>query len=121
MAQVTISQLLGIQQTVKSRKNELVQLRNQNGASETTHWGANADKPVTKEPVYDAIALDSLIDKLYQEERKINDALKNANATITVPGYEWNDQVLGTLTPVTAVKAKANTTAAGKKGSRKSK
>lgn len=95
MAKVTISQLLGIQQTVKSRLNDLIHLRDTNASVKETRCGANADKPIISWPTYNMIGLEKIIGKLYREQRRIDEALKNANATTTVPNYEWNDEVLG--------------------------
>ncbi len=97
MAQVTISELLGLQQIVKARYGELVSLRDRNSATQTRFYGANADKPVETKPQYSAVKLDKIIAGLAREQRLMDAALKKANATLAVPDYSWDDSVLGEL------------------------
>lgn len=97
MAAVTISQALGIRKTLEKRYAELVSLRNEN-ANRTRHYiGANADKEIVKEPQYDVKALDKMISRIAREQRLLDEAVKQANATLSVPNYDWNDEVLGEL------------------------
>lgn len=95
MAKLTISEALGWAKTLKERHNELVQLRNENSHSERRYLGANADKQIDKTPVYDVKKLDALITQVAKEIRKVDMAIKKANATLSVPEYEQDDAVLG--------------------------
>jgi hypothetical protein len=97
MAKVTISELLGVQQQVKTRYNELVQLRNQNSNIETHYRGQNADKSIDRKPTYSVVKLDKLIARLARELRLIDAALKKTNASTIVDGYDWEDVVLGEI------------------------
>lgn len=92
---LTISEALGWKQTLQQRYNELVSLRNQNSHVETRYLGAHADKEVTRTPVYDVKALDKLITQIAREQRLLDAALKQTNATVTVVGYTQDDAVLG--------------------------
>lgn len=95
MAQLTISEGLGWMKTLKERHAELVQLRNENSHTERRFFGANADKQIDKNPVYDVKKLDALITQVAKEMRLLDAALKKTNATVNVVGYEQNDAVLG--------------------------
>jgi hypothetical protein len=97
MAAITISQGLGIQKTLEKRHAELVSLRNENANRVRSYIGANADKEITKEPMYDVKALDKMITRLAREQRLLDEGIKQANATLAIPNYEWNDEVLGEL------------------------
>ncbi len=97
MPKITISEALNWQKTLKERHSELVSLRDHNSASELRYLGANADKTVTKTPVYDAKALDKQITLIAREQRLLNDAIKRTNATVEVIGYNQDDAVLGEL------------------------
>lgn len=103
MQKVTISELLGLQQTTKTRYNELVSLRNANSHEERRYYGANDDKVIEKKPTYSVVKLDKLIARLAREMRLQDAAIKKANATITVDGYEWDDTILGELEAADAI------------------
>lgn len=94
MAKITINEGLGWLQTLKQRHSELVSLRNANSARETRYLGAHADKEITKDPVYDVKKLDALITQVATEYRKVDMAIKAANAT-TLLDYNQDDAVLG--------------------------
>jgi hypothetical protein len=94
VAKITINEGLGWMQTLKQRHAELVGLRNQNANKETRYYGAHADKEVTKDPVYDVKKLDALVTKVAMEIRKVDMAIKKANAT-TELDYNQDDSVLG--------------------------
>lgn len=97
MAKITISEALNWQKTLAERHSELVNLRNQNSASEMRYLGVNADKTITKTPLYDVKALDKMITLIAREQRLLNDAIKRTNATVEVLDYNQNDDVLGEL------------------------
>lgn len=97
MAQITISEALNWKKTLSQRYQELVSLRNENANDEQRHYGANADKIIEKKARYDVIALDKLITALAREMRKLDECMKNTNATAKVKGYEQDDAVLGEL------------------------
>ena len=98
--QITISEAMGWKATLQERHNELVSLRDQNSIRETRMYGANADKERIIEPVYEAVALDSLISKVAREVRKLDEAIKRTNGLTKVDGYDRDENVLGELTPV---------------------
>ena len=97
MANITISEALGWQKTLKERHNELVGLRNENAHNERRYLGANADKVIEKTPVYDVKKLDVLIGNVAKEMRLLDAALKKTNATVNVVGYSQDDAVLGVI------------------------
>ena|ERR1700757_485641 len=97
MPKITISEALNWQKTLAHRHDELINLRNQNSASELRYLGANADKTITRTPLYDPKLLDKQITLIAREMRLLNDAIKRTNATVEVLGYEQNDAVLGEL------------------------
>lgn len=94
MAKVTISEGIGILKTLRERHGELVGLRNENSNKQTRYFGANAEKDKVTEPVYDVKALDRLISSVAGEIRKLDTAIKAANA-VTMVGYEWDDSKMG--------------------------
>lgn len=95
MAKVTISEALSWKKTLQERHAELVSLRDQNSARSTRYYGTAGDKEITKDPVYDVKKLDALISQVAREIRKVDNAIKKANAKLTVPGYEQDDAILG--------------------------
>lgn len=92
---MTISQGLGWMKTLRERHQELVSLRNQNSHSSERLFGDA--KTVIITPTYDVKQLDKLVNGVAMEIRKLDEALKEANATLTIPGYEKNPAVLGEL------------------------
>jgi hypothetical protein len=91
---VTISEGIGYLKTLNDRHGELIALRNQNAVRETRFYGANADKIKEVEPVYNVKKLDALVTRVACEIRKLDMAIKSANASFRVE-YEWDDNVLG--------------------------
>jgi hypothetical protein len=97
MAKVTISEALSCMKTLKERHSELVALRNENSNTRTRHYGMGGDKTDKIEPVYDVKKLDALVGQVAKEIRKLDVAIKNANATLEVPTYDWDEKVLGEI------------------------
>jgi hypothetical protein len=97
--QLTINEALITQKTLRARYSELVGLRDANTVNETRWHGANADKPVEKRVVYDALALDRSISVLARDLRTLDMALKRTNALTLVENYEYDEGVLGELEP----------------------
>ena len=95
MAKVTISEALSWKKTLEQRHGELVSLRDQNSAKTTRYYGTAGDKEITKDPVYDVKKLDALVSQVAREIRKVDNAIKKANAKLNVPDYEQDDAVLG--------------------------
>jgi hypothetical protein len=95
MAKVTISEALTWKKTLQERHAELVNLRNENSASTKRFYGVAGDKNEVKTPVYEVKKLDLLITQVARELRLVDNAIKKANAKLTVPGYDQNDSVLG--------------------------
>jgi len=96
MANLTISEGIQALKTLKERHKELVELRNKNSEKETRFYGANADKNVVKEPVYDVKALDKTVTKLAAEIRKLDAKIKALNASVYLD-YVWDDSILGQI------------------------
>jgi hypothetical protein len=94
---ITINEAMVWQKTLQQRHGELVGLRNTNSAVEERYYGANQDKLVKKEPVYDAKKLDATIGKLAREMRNLELAIKRTNQETEVVGYDQDDAVLGEL------------------------
>jgi hypothetical protein len=72
----------------------LVSLRNENSAATKRYFGVAGDKSETRTPTYEVKALDKLITKVATEIRKVDIAIKNANAKFKLD-YEQDDAVLG--------------------------
>jgi hypothetical protein len=95
MAKLTINEALATQKVLRTRHAELVALRDANSHKETRFYGSNADKERVTEPTYDVKKLDKLITRVAAETRKLDVAIKAANAATLVPVYEWDENVLG--------------------------
>ena len=95
MAKVTISEALSCMKTLRERHAELCALRNENSHNRTRHYGVAGDKSETTEPTYNVKQLDALVGQVAREIRKLDVAIKAANAKLKVPDYEWNEEVLG--------------------------
>ena len=95
--QITISEGIGNLKMLRERHSELLALRNQNANKETRFLGANADKQIEREPMYDVKMLDRLVTKVATEVRKLDTAIKAMNASTTIAAYEWDDSVLGQI------------------------
>lgn len=95
MAKVTISEALSCMKTLKERHSELVALRNENSQTRTRHYGMAADKSETTQPTYEVKKLDALVSQVAKEMRKLDVAIKAANAKLNVPNYDWDEAVLG--------------------------
>jgi hypothetical protein len=90
---LTISQALGWKKTLEQRHHELVNLRNQNSFRSERLYGEK--DTIKQEPMYCVKTLDKLVARVAKEIRKLDDAIKHANATIQVPDYEKDEAVLG--------------------------
>lgn len=98
MAEITISEGLTWLKMLRERHAELVGLRNENSHNTRRHYGVGGDKEVTTEPTYDVKALDRMVTRVQREQRKLETAIKNANAITKIPGYDVNlEDVLGEL------------------------
>ncbi len=93
---ITISDGIGNLKMLRERHAELLALRNKNAEKETRYFGANAEKQKDIEPIYNVKKLDQLVTQVAKEIRKLDQAIKAANAT-TPLDYEWDDAVLGTV------------------------
>ncbi len=91
---LTISEGIQTLKTLRERHSELLALRNQNAVKETRFYGAAADKNKEFEPVYDVKKLDKLVTHIAAEVRKLEMAIKRANATVVLE-YNWDEGVLG--------------------------
>ncbi len=100
---MTINEGLSWAKTLAERHSELVGLRSENSASRTSYRGLKGDTPETVNPLYDVVALDTLISKIARERRKLDMAIKATNAIAVIKDYEYNEEILGSLVP--AVKA----------------
>lgn len=97
MAQITLNEGLAWMKTLKKRHDELIALRNDNAHRERRFFGANADKEVVKEPIYDVKVLDRTVTRVAREIRLLDQAMKATNAATVVQGYQQDDSVLGEL------------------------
>src|ERR1019366_7974882 len=94
---ISISEALSWKKTLQARHAELVGLRNQNSTRETRFYGANVDKSVITDPVYDVKALDRLVGGLAREMRLLDQAIKKSNQVTELGDYLQDDSVLGEL------------------------
>ncbi len=92
---MTISEGLSWLQTLKTRHQELLSLRNANANTRTMHYGNTP--PVQEKPEYDAKKLDKRVTLLAREIRIVGDKIKQANATALLTAYEADEKVLGEL------------------------
>lgn len=97
MAQITVSEALGLVKTLKERHGELKSLRDENANKERRFYGVGGDKTTEKVPVYSVKKLDQTVNRLSLEIRRIDTALKAHNAATKLEGYEWDDAVLGVI------------------------
>ena len=107
---ISISQGMSWRKILMERHQELVGLRNSNGNRERRLYGANIDKEVIVDPLYDVVALDSMVTRIAREISKLDEAIKTMNQNTIIDGYDRDDAVLGelqaakpkdTLTPIT--------------------
>ena len=89
---MNISQGLSWIKVLKARHDELVSLRNENSASTRRLFGEN--KEIDKTPVYSVQALDAKVCELAKEIRKLDEGIKETNATTSIIGYTKNEDVL---------------------------
>ena len=94
---ITISEGIGNLKMLRERHAELLALRNKNAEKETRFYGANADKNKEFEPIYDVKKLDALVVKVAIEIRRLDMAIKAANASTELSIYEWDESVLGNI------------------------
>lgn len=97
MAQITVSEGLGLLKTLKQRHEELKNLRDENANREKRYYGASADKMTERLPVYNVKALDKTVSRLALEIRKLDTAVKAHNATTGLPNYDWDESILGVI------------------------
>ena len=97
MAELTISEALGVKKLLSNRYSELVSLRNENSKETRRYRGADAEKFTDEKPVYDVKELDKMITTIAREQRLLDQALKQVNAKTKLKGYNWDDAVLGEL------------------------
>jgi hypothetical protein len=97
MAAVSVSEALGLLKSLKERHAELKSLRDSNSTNERRYMGLGGDKTVDKTPIYSVTKLDRTVNRLAQEIRKIDQAIKTSNATTMLASYDWNEDVLGTV------------------------
>lgn len=97
MAQVTVSEALGLMKTLKARHDELKSLRDDNANKERRFYGVGGDKTTEKVPVYDVRKLDVTVSRLAMEIRKLDTAIKKHNAMNGLEGYDWDETVLGQI------------------------
>ncbi len=95
---MTINEAMIYQKQLQARHTELVALRNENSAATTRYYGAHADKEITKQPLYDVVALDTLVSEIAKEMRLLEMAIKATNATTPVAGFTANDAVMRPIT-----------------------
>lgn len=93
---LTINEALIWRKTLQQRHTELVQLRNENGHSERRYFGANADKQTERLPVYDVKKLDANVNRVALEIRKVDTAIKAANAATSI-GIAADESVLSAI------------------------
>lgn len=93
---MTINEAMIWQAQLKERLTELQTLRNQNAQREHRYL-ANTDKEIVNEPLYDVVHLDSMINRIANDLRKLNLALKSTNAITEVAGYAMDESVIGEL------------------------
>ena len=91
---ITISEALGWLKTMEKRHTNLVELRNANASVSTIDFQGKA---VTREPTYDAKALDKAITVLAREIRLCDAAIKATNGRTELIGYQADDDVLAEL------------------------
>lgn len=94
----TLSEGLGWQKTLSTRRAELTRLRDASATRQfrSQNYGATAAEGTVVEPVYNAQELDRKIARIAREERLLDVAIKRANA-VTQIEFEINDEVLGEL------------------------
>ena len=81
-------------QTLKTRHQELVELRNDNSKTSKRLWG---DGEIVSNPVYDVKHLDKMINNVAKELRNLDEAIKYTNTQTQVQDYTKNEIVLGEL------------------------
>ena len=94
---ITINEGLAWMKTLKARQGELISLRDQNSERHRRYLGANADKEVVREPLYDPKHLDKMIGAVAREIRILDAALKKTNAVTEILGYSQDEAALGEL------------------------
>ncbi len=95
---MTISEALSWLTTLKTRHQELLNLRNQNSTRRSMRYG---NEPVVEEkPEYDVKKLDRRTTLLAREIRIVGDKIKATNATVQLPDYVADEAVLGELEDV---------------------
>lgn len=95
--QITVSEGIGLLKTLNQRHAELKALRDENAHRERRFFGVGGDKETVKEPVYDVKKLDQTCNQVALQIRKLDNAIKQSNATMTLHGFDWNDAVLGVV------------------------
>ena len=89
MAKITISEGLGVLKSLKTRHNELMNLRNQNS---TNRMYRDTNEVVT--PEYNFKELDKKVAEIAKEIRVLDRQIKRSNSQTFVPEYEYSDDVM---------------------------
>jgi hypothetical protein len=93
---MTISEGLSYMKVLMRRHSELVELRSDNSKRQRRYFGNDKDNFTIEEPVYDIKAIDKKIAKLGAEMRKLDAAIKTANATVAI-SYTADDSALDAI------------------------
>jgi len=80
---IKIAEGLKLLEELKTRRGELVGLRNQNAYSERSFMSGR-ENPVLKEPKYDAKHLDGMIVILSKQIRLLDASIKRQNASVNL-------------------------------------
>lgn len=94
---ITVSEGIGLLKTLNQRHAELKALRDENAYRERRMFGVGGDKEVIKEPVYNVKKLDQTTNQIALQIRKLDNAIKQSNATTQLYNFDWDDAVLGVI------------------------
>jgi hypothetical protein len=97
MAAVNVSEAIGLLKSLKERHAELKALRDENSNRVTRFMGIGGDKSIQKDPVYSVTKLDRTVNRLAQEIRKLDQAIKTSNATTMLGSYDWKEEIMGLI------------------------
>jgi hypothetical protein len=94
---ITVSEGIGLLKTLNQRHAELKALRDENAHKERRFFGVGGDKEIERTPVYDVKKLDKTVNRLALDLRKLDNAIKQSNATTVLANYDWDEAVLGVV------------------------
>jgi hypothetical protein len=94
---ITVSEAIGLLKTLQQRHAELKALRDENGHRERRLFGVGGDKEIVKEPVYNVKKLDQTTNQVALQIRKLDNAIKQSNATTQLLNFDWDDSLLGVI------------------------